>query len=78
MKVFWTLPNNYPVAVAAINQGLPIEACDFSSDIAKSYAGLTDAILQSGGLSDRTANESAVQPRPGSLGRWLNAGELHK
>ena len=78
MKVFWTLPNNYPVAVAAINQGLPIEACDFSSDIAKSYAGLTDAILQSGGLPGRTADESAVPPRPGSLERWLNAGELHK
>jgi pilus assembly protein CpaE len=63
MKVFWTLPNNYPVAVAAINQGLPIEACDFSSDIAKSYAGLTDAILQSGGLRRRSTDESAVPPR---------------
>lgn len=67
MKVFWTLPNNYPVAVAAINQGLPIEECDFSSDIAKSYAGLTDAILQSDGLPGRTADESAVPPRPGLL-----------
>jgi len=78
MKVFWMLPNNYPVAVTAINQGLSIEACDFSSDIAKSYAGLTDAILQFGGLPGKITDESALPPRPGLLESWLNAGELHK
>ena len=25
VKVFWTLPNNYPTAIAAVNQGLSIE-----------------------------------------------------
>ena len=24
VKVFWTLPNNYPTAIAAVNQGLSI------------------------------------------------------
>ena len=78
MKVFWMLPNNYPVAVTAINQGVSIEACDFSSDIAKSYAGLTNAILQFGGLPGKITDESAIPPRPGLLESWLNAGELHK
>ena len=78
MKVFWMLPNNYPVAVTAINQGLSIEACDFSSDIAKSYAGLTDAILQFGGLPVKITDASAVPPRPGLHESWLIAGELHK
>jgi pilus assembly protein CpaE len=78
MKVFWTLPNNYPVAVAAINQGLPIEAYDFRSDIAKSYAGLTDAILRSSGFECRTAAESTVAAGPGLLERWLNASGLRK
>ena len=78
MNVFWTLPNNYPVAVAAINQGLPIEACDFESDIAKSYAGLTDAILRSSGFACRTAAESALPARSGLLEHWLNVGGLRK
>lgn len=78
MKVFWTLPNNYPVAVAAINQGVPIEACDLRSDIAKSYAGLTDAILRSVGLTGKAANELMVPPRPGLFERWLNAGGFRK
>ena len=42
VKVFWTLPNNYPTAIAAVNQGLSIEESDPRSDIADSYAGLTD------------------------------------
>ncbi|HEY7553971.1 MAG TPA: AAA family ATPase [Candidatus Binatia bacterium] len=78
MNVFWTLPNNYPAAVAAINQGLPIEACDFRSDIAKSYAGLTDAILRSSGFACTTVPQSSVPARPGLLERWLNAGGLRK
>jgi pilus assembly protein CpaE len=47
VKVFWTLPNNYPVAIAAVNQGLSVQECDPKSDIAKSYVGLTDAVLGS-------------------------------
>src|SRR5262245_26867988 len=46
-KVFWTLPNNYPVAIAAVNQGFSIQDCDSKSDIARSYAGLTEAVMNS-------------------------------
>ena len=46
VKVFWMLPNNYPVAIAAVNQGLSIEECDPKSDIAKSYVGLTEAVIE--------------------------------
>jgi pilus assembly protein CpaE len=51
MSVFWTLPDNYPVVVAAINRGLPVEVCDYDSDIARSYAGLPEALLRSISLS---------------------------
>ena len=50
-RVFWALPNNYRVVVSAVNQGLPIEVCDCHSDIATSYAGLPDALIQSISLS---------------------------
>lgn len=46
VKVFWTLPNNYPTAIAAVNQGLSIEESDPRSDIADSYDGLTRAVLE--------------------------------
>ena len=46
VKVFWTLPNNYPTAIAAVNQGLSIEESDPRSDIAHSYAGLTTEVLE--------------------------------
>jgi pilus assembly protein CpaE len=45
-EVFWTLPNNYPVVVSAVNRGLPIQACEGSSDIAMSYDGLLQALLR--------------------------------
>jgi pilus assembly protein CpaE len=47
MDVFWTLPNNYPAVVAAVNRGLPIGMCDYSSDIGRSYADLPDALIRS-------------------------------
>ena len=46
VKVFWTLPNNSPTAIAAVNQGLSIQECDARSDIARSYSGLADAVLE--------------------------------
>jgi pilus assembly protein CpaE len=71
VKVFWTLPNNYPVAMAAVNQGLSIQDCDPRSDIAKSYSGLTEAVLDSftASGSARLANED--DKRSGILGRLM-------
>jgi pilus assembly protein CpaE len=77
-KVFWTLPNNYPVAVAAINQGLSMEECNANSDIAKSYSRLTDAIIRSVEFPGRPASRSN-SPLPERLfERWLNVSSLFK
>jgi pilus assembly protein CpaE len=71
VKVFWTLPNNYPVAIAAVNQGLSIQECDAKSDIAKSYAGLTDAVLNTFVLSGASRAEYEGEKRSGFFGRLL-------
>ncbi len=70
VKVFWTLPNNYPVAIAAVNQGLSIQECDPKSDIARSYAGLTDEVLKTFMFASTSRVESADK-RSGLLGRFL-------
>jgi pilus assembly protein CpaE len=47
MSVFWTLPNDYRAVVSAVNQGLPIVVSGYDTDIARSYAALPDALIQS-------------------------------
>lgn len=71
VKVFWTLPNNYPVAIAAVNQGLSIQECDAKSDIAKSYAGLTDAVSKTFMVSGAARAEYEDEKRSGFFGRLL-------
>jgi pilus assembly protein CpaE len=71
VKVFWTLPNNYPVAIAAVNQGLSIQECDAKSDIAKSYSGLTEAVLSTFMLSGTARGEYEEEKRSSFLGRLL-------
>ena len=71
VKVFWTLPNNYPVAIAAVNQGLSIQECDAKSDIAKSYAGLTDEVLKTFIFAGASRAEGAEDRKSGLLGRFL-------
>jgi pilus assembly protein CpaE len=76
-KVFWTMPNNYPTAIAAVNQGLSIQECDPRSDIARSYSGLADALLESfstAGAARRDTDEQKV----GLLSRWMPARGLAK
>src|SRR6266568_1760592 len=75
-KVFWTLPNNYPVAIAAVNQGLSIQECDPRSDIARGYSGLTQAVLSTFTLPG--APKAAVEEKSGMLGRWMPARGLTK
>lgn len=77
VKVFWTLPNNYPTAIAAVNQGLSIQECDPRSDIARSYSGLTDAVLElvSGPKALRRDEEGK---RTGILDRWIPVRGLLK
>ncbi len=76
VKVFWTLPNNYPVAIAAVNQGLSIEECDQRSDIARSYAGLTQAVLDS--FVPALPKGAMEDDRSGLLGRWIPMRGLSK
>ena len=71
VKVFWTLPNNYPVAIAAVNQGLSIQECDQRSDIARSYVGLTDEVLKTFMFSGAARAEMADDRKTGFLGRLL-------
>jgi hypothetical protein len=71
VKVFWTLPNNYPVAIAAVNQGLSIQECDARSDIAKSYQGLTDAVVNTFMFSGSSRAEAGEDRKSGFLGRLL-------
>jgi pilus assembly protein CpaE len=77
-KIFWTLPNNYPVAIAAVNQGLSINECDPKSDIAKSYMGLTDAVIESFALSGLLKREDEEEKRASLLGRWIPVRGLLK
>lgn len=71
VKVFWMLPNNYPVAIAAVNQGLSLEECDAKSDIARSYLGLTDAVLKTFVVSGASRAHSSEHRRSGLLARLL-------
>jgi pilus assembly protein CpaE len=71
VKVFWTLPNNYPVAIAAVNQGLSIQECDSRSDIAKSYLGLTESVVNSFMFTGSSRAEDVEGRRSGLLGRLL-------
>jgi len=71
VKVFWTLPNNYPVAIAAVNQGLSIQECDSKSDIAKSYLGLTEAMQNTFLFAGSSRREVEDEKKSGLLGRLL-------
>ena len=78
VKIFWTLPNNYPVAIAAVNQGLSLQECDPKSDIARSYAGLTDAVIESFAFSGALRREEEEEKKAGLLARWIPVRGLLK
>ena len=70
VKVFWALPNDYPTAIAALNQGLPVLETDAKSEIAKSYWGLADAVAE--GLHSSVEHKIEVDSKKtGILGRWV-------
>jgi len=78
VRVFWTLPNNYPVAIAAVNQGLSIQECDPRSDIAKSYSGLCAAVLNSFTSPGVARREEREESGAGLFGRWMPVRGLIK
>jgi len=78
VRVFWTLPNNYPVAIAAVNQGLSIQECDPRSDIAKSYSGLCAAVLNGFASPGVARREEQEEAGAGLFGRWMPVRGLIK
>jgi pilus assembly protein CpaE len=69
IKAFWTLPNDYPAAVSAVNQGVPIHDVNPRSKLAKSYHGLAEALLQT--LSSADGRRAVVKVKKPSLLRRL-------
>jgi pilus assembly protein CpaE len=45
IPAFWTLPNDYPTAVAALNQGAPMQEISPNTKLVKSYSGLAEALV---------------------------------
>ena len=45
VKVLWSLPTDYPVVITALNQGLSLQESDPKSEIARSFQGLADVVL---------------------------------
>jgi pilus assembly protein CpaE len=70
IKVFWTLPNDYPTAIAALNQGLAIQESDARSELARGYQGLAEAVMgpMVGGGSGEEEEDGKKQ---GLLSRWI-------
>jgi pilus assembly protein CpaE len=72
MKIFWTLPNDYPTAIAALNQGLSIIETEPKSALAKSYEGLADAVVET--LSFASGQKTEEERKKGGLlSRWMPA-----
>ncbi|MGI0013757.1 MAG: AAA family ATPase, partial [Nitrososphaera sp.] len=65
IKVFWALPNDYPTAIAALNQGVPIQETNPKSALAKSYQGLGDAVL------DALSISVGQKTKAGLFSRWM-------
>jgi pilus assembly protein CpaE len=65
-----TLPNNYPTA-RAVNQGLSIEESDPRSDIAISYAGLTNEVLDVFKYSGLGTTREEEDKKSGLLSRLI-------
>ncbi len=67
---FWTLPNDYPTAVAALNQGVPIQDAGSHSKLAKSYGGLAEALVREfSSTNDRL--HKGEEKRASFFSRWL-------
>ena len=70
VKVFWALPNDYPTAIAALNQGLPILDTEAKSEIAKSYWGLANVVAER--LHSSAEPQTDLESKKaGILGRWI-------
>ncbi len=69
-KVFWMLPNDYPTAISALNQGISILDGAPRSELARSYQGLADWLASAMPSSSAAANPKDEE-KSGVLGKWL-------
>jgi pilus assembly protein CpaE len=81
IKVCWTLPNDYPTVIGAVNQGISILENDPKSEIAKGYRALADRIADGLWLSQDATQEK--EKKGGILGQWIpalgrNLGKVRK
>ena len=77
IKVFWTLPNDYPTAIAALNQGLTIHEADPRSDLARSYEGLADAVMKPF-FARRYSQGDEEKKKPGIFSRWFRRARVEE
>jgi pilus assembly protein CpaE len=70
LKAFWTLPNDYPTAVGALNQGVPILQSKPKSKLAKGYRGLAVATIEELVVASGR-KPIANGKKPSILTRWL-------
>ena len=68
-KVFWTIPDDYSTARAALNQGLSIVEGNPTSATAKSYQGLTGEVIQEFSFSPDQKPER-IGRKHGIFSRW--------
>jgi hypothetical protein len=71
------IAEQYPIAITAVNQGISIQESDARSDIAKSYEGLAEVLIQTFTLSGAPKSEDD-QRKSGLLGRWIPVRGLLK
>jgi pilus assembly protein CpaE len=69
LETFWILPNDYPTAVTALNQGLPIHDTSPHSKLAKSYQGLAQTVVHD--LTPIGETKGGNSKKTGLLSRWL-------
>ncbi|HTM09361.1 MAG TPA: P-loop NTPase, partial [Verrucomicrobiae bacterium] len=68
-KVFWTLPNDYPTAISAINQGISIVDGAPKSDLARGYRGLAERLVNIMGSSAQAKMQE--EEKSSILRKWL-------
>jgi pilus assembly protein CpaE len=68
-KVSWTLPNDYPTAISAINQGVPIVTFAPKAELARSYSGLAERLVDT--LAANAPAKAQAEEKPGVLNKWL-------
>ena len=68
-KVFWTLPNDYPTAISAINQGVSIVTSAPKTDLARSYRGLAERLASM--MGSTSVAKAQEEEKSGVLHKWL-------